>query len=236
MANSTFKPSYCLLLALFTPSLPYTPTPSLPHSIPLEYQSVFLSERASPNHRRPRRRLGGRDSGYVCAISPGLLEWEHNLVWSDRPLFVWNAPPEVTMQRLEVVDHTERLVWEKSLAAADRTAQYEGQPLQPGQFYTWRLHWRVQNAQYSADYTFQLMEADQRNQITADLQSLTRQLQASGLSPEGIARQQIDYLLNQPEPLWSDALQTLYEIENPSTETTQEIQTWINTACGQEEN
>lgn len=228
MANSMFK-SHWLLLALLIPSLPDTLTPSYPHFTPLQHQSFSLSEIANFRQRRPRGSMSGRDDGYICAISPGRLEWwNHNLVWSDRPLFVWDAPPEVTMQRLEVVDLNERLVWETSLAAADRTTRYEGQPLQPGQFYTWRLYWQVQNAQHSAEYTFQLLEADQRNQVTAELQLLSRRLQASGSSPETIANQQIDYLLNQPEPLWSDALQTLYEIENPSTQIMQEIQAWIS--------
>jgi hypothetical protein len=234
MVNSKLK-FHWVLLALFIPAIPlplYLSTPSRPHLASLQYHSpTFPNSR----QRRPRRRLGGRGDGRVCMISPGLLE-QQNVIWSDRPLFVWNAPPEVTMQQLEVIDQTQRLVWEKSLAATEQTAQYEGQPLQLGQFYTWRLYWRVQDAQYSADYTFQLMEADQRNQITADLQSLTRQLPASRSSTEAIISQQVDYLLNRSEPLWSDALQMLYSIENPSAQTTQQIQTWISAACSQEEN
>lgn len=232
MVNSKLN-FHWIFLALLIPA---TPSPLHPSSLSLPHLSSLQDhslDSLNSKQRRPRRRLGGR--GNICVVSPGLLE-QQNVIWSDRPLFVWNAPPEVTMQQLEVIDQTQRLIWEKSLAATEQTAQYEGQPLQPGQFYTWRLYWRVQNAQYSADYTFQLMEADQRNQITADLQSITRQLPAPQPSTEAIASQQVNYLLNRSEPLWSDALQVLYSIENPSAQTTQQIQTWISTACSQEEN
>lgn len=233
MANLPFK-SHWMMLALVIPLPPVVPSPPslLPDADPLQHH---VSSSLDSEQRRPRRRLGGRGEGTICVVSPGLLE-RQNAIWSDRPLFVWNAPPEVTMQKLEVIDQNRRLVWEKSLAAADQTARYDGQPLQSGQFYTWRLYWRLQNAQYSADYTFQLIEATQRNQITADLQSLTRQLPGSQSSTEAIATQQVDYLLNRAEPLWSDALQVLYSIDNPSNQTTQQIQDWIRTACGQEEN
>ncbi|MBE9182944.1 hypothetical protein IQ268_30885 [Oculatella sp. LEGE 06141] len=227
------KPHW-ILLALFIPAAPsplHPSSPSPPYIASLQYH---FSAVPNSKQRRPRRRLGGRGNGNICVLSPGLLE-QQNIIWSDRPLFVWNAPPEVTMQQLEVIDETRRLVWEKSLAATDQTARYEGQPLQPGQFYTWRLYWRVQNAQYSADYTFQLMEANQRNPMTADLQSLTRPLPTAQSSPEAIAHQQVNYLLNRSEPLWSDALQVLYSIENPSSQTTQQIQDWINRACSNEE-
>lgn len=189
---------------------------------------------------RPRKRLGGR--GGICVVAPGLLEQEENVIWSDRPLFLWKADLEhIVMQRLQVIDQERRILWEKDLATTDQMAIYEGQTLQPGQVYTWRLEWMVQNDDGSveyrtSDYTFQVMAPDRRQQIATDLQTLINQLQASGASAETIAIQQADYLLNQTDPLWSDAFKVLYALEIPSTEITQQVQTWINTACGEEEN
>lgn len=186
------------------------------------------------SQRRPRRPLRGR--GGICVVSPGLLEAQ-NVVWSDRPLFLWRSKPEdVTLQRLAVLDLEGRILWEKSLAPADQGAIYAGQALQPGQFYQWRLEWTVQGTEDFADYTFQVMAADRRNPITTGLQALSQKLQASGASAEEIAHQQSDYLIAQPQPLWSDALKVLYMMENPSTATMQRIQDLTRDVCGEEEN
>ena len=183
--------------------------------------------------RRPRQQLGGRDGG-VCAVSPGLLETE-NAVWSDRPLFLWKIQAEgIVMQRLTVADQTDRILWEKPLTAADQSAIYAGQPLQPGQFYQWQLEWTVGGEKELADHTFQVMAPDRRQPITTKLQALS-QLQASGASAETIAQQQADYLSNPENLLWSDALKQLYTVENPSRLTTQTIQTWMNDVCDAQE-
>ncbi|HEY9657245.1 MAG TPA: hypothetical protein V6C65_02190 [Allocoleopsis sp.] len=184
---------------------------------------------------RPRKGLGGRDGG-VCAVSPGLLE-DENTVWSDRPLFLWQINTEgIVLQRLTVIDQEGRILWEKPLAATDQGVVYEGTALQPGQFYQWQLQWTAEGAEQSADYTFQVMPSDRRNQITTELQALNQTLQASGASAETIAQQQADYLTEQEQPLWSDALKLLYTVENPSLNTVQRIQGWLNDACGVEEN
>lgn len=185
--------------------------------------------------RRPKKRLGGRDGG-VCTVSPGLLEAE-NVVWSDRPLFLWQPMTEgIVLQQIMVFDQDGRILWEQPLAATDQSAIYAGQALQPGQFYQWRLEWTVEETENSADYTFQIMAPARRDQIAAELQALTRQLQASGASAEEIARQQSNYFIDLEKPLWSDALKLLYSVENPSITTTQTIQTWMNDVCGEQEN
>lgn len=177
--------------------------------------------------RSPRQRLGTR--GGLCAISPGLLEQE-NVIWSDRPLFLWQADShDIDVQQLELTDAEGRILWEKSLDTTTASVIYDGQPLQPGQFYTWRLEWTVQDRDNSMDYTFQIMEAEQRNQIASDLQTLTNQSQNSNTHSESIADRQARYFIdNSP---WSDALQVLYMNPNLSVETTQEIRNWIDAAC-----
>ena len=185
--------------------------------------------------RPPRKGLGGRDGG-VCAVSPGLLE-DANTVWSDRPLFLWQINTEgIALQQLTVIDQEGRILWEKPLAAMDQGVVYEGPALQPGQFYQWQLQWTAEGAEQFADYTFQVMASDRRNQITTELQALSQKLQASGASAETIAHQQFDYLTEQDPPLWSDALKLLYTVENPSMDTTQRIQTLLNGVCSEEEN
>jgi hypothetical protein len=248
MFRTIFKPHWILptLTIALTASLPYSfafPLSPAEHPVqspvqnPSGSQTPSPSESPSPPPRKPRNQLGGRGGGNLCAVSPGLLE-RQNIVWSDRPLFLWQASPKVMLQQIQLVDSSRRILWEKSLATTDQSALYVGQPLQPGQFYTWRLQWTLQDAEQtagSADYTFQLMEPQQQQQIASELQTLTQRLQASGEDAETIANQQADYLLTRSQPLWSDALKVLYTIENPSSQTTQKLQLWINTACGQEE-
>jgi hypothetical protein len=142
----------------------------------------------------------------------------------------------VTLQQIKLIDQSGKIVWQKSLAATDQSARYEGQPLQPGQFYTWRLYWLQDERTAGDGYTFQLMEPQQQQQIASELQTLTRQLQASGEDAETVANQQADYLLTRSQPLWSYALRVLYTIENPSSQTTQKLQSWIDAACSLEGN
>lgn len=198
-----------------------------------EFQELTLKThhpQSSQFAQRPRRRLGGR--GGICIVSPGLLEQE-NVIWSDRPLFLWESGEDVTPQQLQLADQEGRIVWEQSLTETAQSAVYDGTALQPEQLYQWQLTWSVQGEIKSADYTFWVMETNQRNQITQELQTLTRQLQSLGMSAEEIAHRHADYLIQQPEPLWSDALQILHAVENPSMETTQKIQDWINAACNE---
>ena len=239
-----------MLLALVIPPLPlFSRLPTFPFLdfSPLQYHAASLPAFPQPKQRRPRNRLGGRGDNGICAIAPGLLE-RQNVVWSDHPLFLWDASSKMSLQQLVVIDQTGKIVWQKPLAATAQSALYAGQPLQPGQFYTWQLQWTQQNAEatadsanertarstneYTANYTFQLMEPEQQRQIAAELQTLDRQLHDA--NAETIATQQADYLINQPEPLWSDALRILYTIENPSRQTIEKLQSWVSAACGQE--
>jgi hypothetical protein len=237
MFKIMFK-SHWILLALSISLASLFPLSSMPANV--SQSSLTQSITPSPSQlppvvrRRPRSQLGGRGDSNLCVISPGLME-QQNVIWSDRPLFLWQAQPVVALQRLRVIDQSGKILWEKPLAATEQRILYAGQPLQPGQFYTWQLKWMTQNTEHASDYTFQLMEPAQRNQIDTELQALTRQLQASGSTPESIADQQADYLLNRSQPLWSDALQVLSTVENPSTQTTQKLQSWITTVCGAEE-
>jgi hypothetical protein len=251
MANRKLK-FHWMLLALVIPPLPlFSSLPTFPFLdfSPLQYHAASLPASPQLKQRRPRNRLGGRGDNSICVIAPGLLE-RQNIVWSDRPLFLWNASSKISLQQLVVIDQTGKVLWQKPLAATAQSALYAGQPLQPGQFYTWQLQWTEQNAEatagsineptargtneYTANYTFQLMEPEQQRQIATELQTLTRPLHSA--SAETIATQQADYLVNQPEPLWSDALRILYLIENPSRQTTQKLQSWVSAACGQEGN
>lgn len=88
------------------------------------------------------------------------------------------------------------------------------------------------------------MPADERDKIQVDLQTLEQKLRATGASPEEIALKKADYFINykikqeinKNEPLspWSDALQTLYEVENPSPSFVEQRQAYVASFCTQQ--
>lgn len=236
MLKTMLKPYWILFTIVLTGAHSFTlPSASITNSSQLSTAASESSQLKQLRQRPRDHRPGGRGEGKPCMISPGVLE-RQNIVWSDRPLFLWNASSKVMLEGLKLIDQSGKIVWQKSLAATDQSAQYDGQPLQPGQFYTWRLYWTLQDAEPTAgdaDYTFRLMEPEQQQQITSELETLAQELQASGEDTETVAIHQANYLVTRSEPLWSDALQVLYTVENPSQQTTQTIQGWIDSACAQ---
>lgn len=182
-------------------------------------QNTFTGWVASFWQRRPRRRLAARTTSGVCAIAPGLVDTY--IVWHNRPLFLWQSPRENEDVQLIVREYdSQAVVWTQPVNIADQKVLYGGkEPLESGKLYQWQLsnstNWTV----------FQVMPAGDRDQIQADLQTLEQKLRATKASEEEIALKRADYFHNYQikhktddnivHP-WSDALQALYEVEQPS--------------------
>lgn len=176
--------------------------------------------------------------GNVCAVTPGLLG-EKNVIWSDRPLFLWQG----TVQRLQMRPYSlysssssQEVLWSQTVAAGNQSAMYTGEALQPGQTYDWELvvidpssprDSRPRNLRF----TFQVMEAQRRALITTELMALEIQLKTAGATAEAISLQRANYFAERD--LWSDVLQEVFSVKNPSTaltKTTQEISAYL---CGE---
>jgi hypothetical protein len=176
-----------------------------------------------------RRGFGG-SRGDVCLVSPA--PGEPGLIWSDRPLFVWElrTPDSITIDHLliTVVNFDSReLIWSQELPPDMKSIIYAGQGLQPGQDYAVSISSRTDD---NPDrYLFQITEPEQQQQITTQLQILEQQLQASGATAETIAIQKAQYLIDQG--FTSDGFQVLYAVENPSAELTQTLQIFISQQC-----
>lgn len=185
--------------------------------------------------QRKQAPLASRPVDNLCAITPGLLG-EKNVIWSDRPLFIWQG----TVQRLEVRPYSlyspyssQEVLWNQTVTVADRSATYTSKALQPGQTYDWELVVNPPSPRNprpnNPRYTFQVMEAQGRDRITAELTALEKQLK--GETAEAIALERANYFAERD--LWSDALQEVFSVKNPSAEltrTAQEISTYL---CGQ---
>ena len=85
-------------------------------------------------------------------------------------------------------------------------------------------------ANANASSVFQVVAVEQRQPIADQLQAIAAQSQASGQSQEAIAIQKAQYFADQN--LWSDALQSLYAIDQPSPKMAQSIQQIESTLCG----
>lgn len=181
----------------------------------------------SPRDELPR---GTRPIG-LCSITPMSLEATQAQIWSDRPLLIWAEPylgagvqGSVKAVDLHQSDNPAPL-WSQSTALLDSTADgpspstwqleqvaYAAMPLDPGQSYTWVLYDGQNRPLESGD--FQLMAADQRQAIAAELATLEADLTADGATAEAIAFAKASYFAEQN--LWSDALQVVFAVENPS--------------------
>lgn len=198
-------------------------------------QNTFIGWVASFWQRRPTKRLIARSTSGVCAIAPGLVETY--IVWSDRPLFLWHSPGNNQDVQLVVRDYeSQEVVWTQPVNLADQKVVYNAKDsLEPGKLYQWQLS-------NSTNWTaFQVMSASDRHKIQADLQALEQKSQAT-TSQEEIAIRKADYFLNYEirskneeniDHLWSDALQTLNNVENPSPSFLKQREAMVADVCTQ---
>ena len=179
------------------------------------------------------REVGGSRGDKLCAIAPQPITTS-TVVWSDRPLFVWRG----VISRIEVrsTDSNKKVLWSKKeiegqSKEGQSSALYDGEALQPGQTYEWRLfhQFALEDTPPSQVVTFQVMDAKERDRIKMQLQNLEKELQAKGASAEEIAMQRAQYFVQQN--LWSDVLQAAYSVKNPSPALTEMIEALPTKLC-----
>jgi hypothetical protein len=151
----------------------------------------------------------------LCLISPDAAE--KRFVWSTKPTFIWQGNMnEITLNPLGDSSH----LWVES-AKNINFLNYTGQPLQPGKTYEWSLNNnnvgdKKQANSLALHIIFTIMDNSQRIIITKDLKKIESQLKIQQASVEKIAKTKADYFIN--KNLWTDALQQMYSVSNPSQE------------------
>ncbi|MDJ1175734.1 hypothetical protein [Roseofilum capinflatum] len=178
---------------------------------------------------------GAASSGVelICAISPtrdtdlDTLTWlEPEVIWSDRPLFLWQPKiDDLVIQSIQVLrDDTEEIIWESPVAATQNFIIYppDAPPLQPGVAYIWQL---VTDRPYM-QATFQILDGAERSSINSQMQAISSQLTGESATPADIALNQALYLGEQE--LVSDMLKYIYAVDQPS-ESVQSLQNQIVT-------
>lgn len=241
---SNLKGKYCTLfsLGLISVIIPF----GTPFTSEISSENIAMAQTnrqrkpAKPNiiqrwinsiwKRRPKRSLGARSG--ICPIAPGLIETYS--IWRKSPLFLWRSTLENREAKLVVRErHSQKPLWVQLVNIADQKVFYNGQPLEPGKLYQWKLEGTTPSIPW---ITFKIMPANQRAQIQADLQAL-EQKSGTPNALEEIAIKKAEYFLEYavtPQSnnhLWADALQTLYEVEKPSPSFVKKREEFVANIC-----
>ena len=180
-------------------------------------QSTSILEAILSLFKSPERRFISRGDR-VCLISPGDLR--EQLIWSDRPLFIWQGEiPESKINLTKSAENPgekEQLVWTQIVSENTQTIAYTGEALQPGTYY-----WELISDGKTDGRVITLMTESRREAIAAELTALENKLENDGATEEDIAIAKADYFVRQK--LGSDALQQLYSVSNPSPRLTAQI-------------
>ena len=168
----------------------------------------------------------------ICEIAPGLLG-EVNVIYSDRPLFLWQG----TLASLEIhlytpfnLEREQEVFWSQTVESQSQRVLYTGKALAPGQIYDWEIV--VAPESNRRRISFQVMEKKKREQISGELEQLETELMISGATDEYITLERANYFAQQD--LWSDALQELFSLENSSTTLSGNAQEIVEYLCDSE--
>lgn len=151
----------------------------------------------------------------LCLITP---EYHRNSVtlWQNRPLFVWQGKIGGIGIRPA---NNEQIIWRQPIAMSEKSVNrvaYTGDPLEPGQTYHWLIFDQADDSQPIRFIPFTILAGKQRDRIRVRLIILAAQLREKGATAEEMALERANYFNKQE--LWSDALQEVYRVDNPSTE------------------
>ena len=167
--------------------------------------------------------------GKICEIAPGLLG-EINVIYSDRPLFLWQgrvSSLEVHLYSAFSLEKEQEILWSQTVSNESQNLLYTGEPLQPGQIYDWEI---VVNPQSNRRrISFQVMGGEKRQLISRELEQLETELTISGATVEEITLERAYYFAQRD--LWSDALQELFSLENSSTALSGNAQEIVEYLC-----
>jgi hypothetical protein len=104
---------------------------------------------------------------------------------------------------------------------------YAGEPLQPGQTYNWVIFDQQNTPRFLVP--FKVMDAEKHEQINTQLQTLEKELNAKGATPEESAMRRAQFFAQQK--LWSDFWREVFSVENPSTALTELVKTTTTDLC-----
>ena len=168
----------------------------------------------------------------ICEIAPGLLG-EVNVIYSDRPLFLWQGKVsslEIHLYTPFSLEKEQEILWSQTVESQSQRVLYTGKALEPGQIYDWEIV--VAHESNRRRISFQVMEKNKREQISGELEQLKTELTIWGATAEEITLERAYYFAQQG--LWSDSLQELFSLENSSTALSGNAQEIVKYLCDSE--
>ncbi|MEM6752133.1 MAG: hypothetical protein AAF630_03980 [Cyanobacteria bacterium P01_C01_bin.38] len=152
-------------------------------------------------------------------------------------MFLWHTGVKNRDAQLIVRDRdSQNTLWVQKVNIGDKKVFYQGQPLQLSKIYQWKLEWQQKEATFSTPWAnFQIMPANKRAQIQADLQRLEQK--SLSANSEEIAIKKAEYFLNylikveSKDYLFSDGLQALYQVEKPSASFVSKREEFVRNIC-----
>ncbi|OKH54621.1 hypothetical protein NIES2101_07385 [Calothrix sp. HK-06] len=176
-------------------------------------------------------------SGGVCPITPGIFETY--LLWHERPLFVWKSSGNQDANLVVRGYDSQTEVWRQPVNTSAQKLLYGAEKaLEPGKLYQWQLVNKSRGLNESV--TFQIMSETERAKIQSGLQALEQSSKLAKSSPEDIALKKAHYFLDyqikhqnsdRTYLPWSDALQSLYEVDKPSASFIEQRDKFIVSLC-----
>ncbi|MBH8562822.1 DUF928 domain-containing protein [Nostoc sp. CENA67] len=173
--------------------------------------------------RRKKVPGGGKPGDSVCTIAPQRLVEPHLQskhtpgeileIWSVNPVFIWYSKRS-NIKQIELLQaQSKEVLWSQKIKPGQTSIIYNGKPLQPGETYLWKLY-----VPFAVEQTpkFKILELAERNKITNELQQLEAQIKSQGANAESITLKRANYFAE--KGMWTDALQEIYAVPNPSLE------------------
>jgi len=191
---------------------------------------------------KPRR--GPRGSRGIIPLSPGVIDTY--FVWSDRPLFLWyiedekEIPQDPIVQIIVRDEETNKIVWTQSVKLLDQKIFYGAEkPLEQGKLYKWELL-RQDKSNFIAPSTFEIIAGREHDKIQSGLDALEQKLKVNKASQEKIAEEKANFFVHykvihkieaESFNLWSDSLESIYRIAQPSPAFVEKRQAMIKKLC-----
>jgi Domain of Unknown Function (DUF928) len=197
--------------------------------------SIGLAASPKPVNQSAIQRLSGlfrrdpqkrprvvRGLSEACFVSPGQVG--SVMMWHRRPVFIWEGGGDTIVLK-NTTKLTETL-WTAPIAAGITNLAYPAdRPELVAGVYTWQII--DEKTKKPALLQFGILADEKWQAITKELTAIEQTMK--GQSPEDIAAAKAELFAE--KKYWSDALQVLYEVENPSTAFIEQRRSAIQQTC-----
>jgi hypothetical protein len=183
-------------------------------------------QRQPPKKPRTVRTANGQT---LCLISPGLISVGVTggfRIWHRRPLLIWQG--EGTKIVMKQFDGAKATLWDSPVSTGVESLAYPENydALQIGGKYTWEVvNTQLKNNKLVPQ--FGILAQAEWDQVATGIADLEQKLKESSAEDLAIAKAEFFEQRN----LWSDALQVLYQVENPSADFVEQRRSYIQGLC-----